>query len=267
MSLETIPRPLFGIYVVSDRASEGYPVSASHQPERVYLAVPRFHQQRSLSCEMASLRMAAHYLTVVRSEQELVRILPKDTAQPRIEDGRLIWADANRIFAGNIRGWQLYHGGMRRQPRRARRGLWGYGVYAPGIAEVAIKIGLEAEVFDQVDHVYAALDKGHVPIVIVPCRGRSTSRKWHWYSPQGDVVPAINSEHAVAVVGYNERNVWVNDPLKKVSRYERIVFERAFALLSSGVAVGPPKRVVPVPDPPQRRNPWFWPWHWPFRKR
>jgi hypothetical protein len=268
MSQDVIPRPIFGIYIARDRASARYPAKAPPQPERTYLAVPRFHQERSLSCEMACLRMAAHYQTVARTEQELVRILPMDKTQPRFEDKKLIWADANRFFPGNSHGWQLYHGGMRQRPRRARRRLWGYGVYAPGIAEVATEIGLEAEVFDRVDHVYTALDKGHVPIVIVPGGGRSTSRKWHWYSPQGDLVPAINSEHAIAVVGYNERNVWVNDPLKKVSRYERIVFERAFALLSSGVAIGPPKKVVPVPDPPKRKSPWpwAWPWRWPFRR-
>jgi hypothetical protein len=200
---------------------------------------------------MASLRMAAHYLKVIHTETELVGILPSDITQPRFEGRELIWADANRIFPGNIRGWQLYHGGVRQYPWRTRRKLWGYGVYAPGIAEVATKIGLQAEVFDEVDHVYATLDKGLVPIVIVPCRGRSTTRKWHWYSPQGDLVPAINSQHAIAVVGYNDRRVWVNDPLAQVSSYERLIFERAFTLLNSGLTVGPPTTVESVPGKPE----------------
>jgi hypothetical protein len=214
---------------------------------------------------MASLRMAAEFHNVTHTETDLVRILPTDAAQPRFENGRLIWADANRVFPGNIRGWQLYHRGMRHRPRRARRGGWGYGIYAPGIAEVATKIGLQAEVFDRVEYVYAALDRRQVPIVIVPCSGRSTTRKWHWYSPQGDVVPAINSQHAIVVVGYNDRQVWVNDPLGRVTSYQRIVFERAFSLLASGVAVGAPVKVVPAPTKRKPLGPR--PQGWPFWKR
>jgi hypothetical protein len=264
MSQNMMSRPLFGVYTLRSRELAPYATTASKDADRVHLTVPRFRQQCSLSCEMASLRMAAHFQKVIRSEADLVRILPRDAAQPRLENKKLIWADANRVFPGNIRGWQLYDGGMRQKPARARSRGWGYGIYGPGIAEVATKIGLRAEVFDQVDHVYTTLDRGHVPIVIVPCSGRSTTRKWSWYSPQGDVVPAINSEHAIVVVGYNDRRVWVNDPLGKVSSYERIVFERAFALLASGVAVGKPITVVPTPN---KRKP-FWPrWHrWPFRK-
>lgn len=247
MSQNTMVRPLFGVYTLRSRELAPHPTISSDLSDRVYLAVPRFRQQRSLSCEMASLRMAAHYQKVICSERELVRILPRSTAQPRFENKKLIWADANTVFPGNIRGWQLYAGGMRQYPRRARTRGWGYGVYAPGIAEVATKIGLQAEVFDQVDQVYRTLDRGHVPVVIVPCSGRSTTRKWHWYSPQGDRIPAINAEHAIVVVGYNDQRVWVNDPLGKVSRYERIVFERAFGLLVSGVAIGPPITVVPAP--------------------
>jgi hypothetical protein len=208
--------------------------------------------------------MAAHYQGIVRSETKLVRLLRKDNTQPRLEGGKLIWADANMIFPGNIRGWQLYHGGMRRSPRRARTGGWGYGVYAPGIAEVATKIGLRAEVFDHVSYVYKTLDRGRVPIVIVPCSGRSTTRKWHWYSPQGERVPAIDSEHAIVVVGYNDQKVWVNDPLGRVSSYKRVVFERAFALLGSGVAIGTPTTLVPVPC---KRKPFGRRRHdWPFWK-
>jgi uncharacterized protein YvpB len=137
---------------------------------------------------------------------------------------------------------------MSQKPGRARRNGWGYGVYGPGIAEVATRIGLQAEVFNQVDHVYTTLDRGQVPIVIVPCSGRSTTRKWHWYSPQGHIVPAINAQHAIVVVGYNDQQVWVNDPLGKVSSYKRIIFERAFAFLTSGVAMSTPITVVPAPS-------------------
>lgn len=255
MSQNVMTRPLFGFYTLRSRQLAPPHETFSKKVDRVHLAVPRFRQQRSLSCEMASLRMAAAYQKVKRSESGLVRILPKDMSQPRFEDGKLVWADANRVFPGNIRGWQLYRGGLRQKPWRARTKGWGYGIYAAGIAQVATRIGLRAEVFDQVDHVYKALDKGQVPIVIVPCSGRKASAKWHWYSPQGDRVPAINSQHAIAVVGYNDRRVWVNDPLGRVSSYARLTFEKAFALLDSGVAIGAAIKVVPAPRKPKAFGP------------
>ena len=119
MSQNIMTRPLFGVYTLRSQEIAPYPATASEEAGRVHLAVPHFRQQLSLSCEMASLRMAANYLKVIHSEAELVRILPRDVAQPRFEDGKLIWADANQVFPGNIRGWQLYHGGMSQKPLRA----------------------------------------------------------------------------------------------------------------------------------------------------
>ena len=104
MTQNVMSRPLFGFYTLRSREMAPHPVAGSEVADRVYLAVPRFRQQRSLSCEMASLRMAAHYLKVIHSETELVRILPMDATQPRFEHKKLIWADANQVFPGNIRG-------------------------------------------------------------------------------------------------------------------------------------------------------------------
>lgn len=250
-----MPRPSLGIYLLPRRAATLDAPKAKPELDRLLLPVPHMYQQRSLSCEMASLRMAAQYQKVTRSETELVRLMPADTAQPRIVEGKVVWADPNKVFAGNVRGWQLTCTGLRQYPQRARSKAWGYGIYAAGIAEVAAKIGLQAEVFDEVMYVYATLEQGDVPIVIVPCSGRSTSRKWCWYAPDGTAVPAIDGEHAIVVMGYNDQRVWVRDPLGRVSSYERIVFERAFALLTMGVRIGPHVPVVPVPAPPKPAGP------------
>ena len=72
MSQNMMSRPLFGVYTLRSRELEPYPTTASEDADRVHLTVPRFRQQRSLSCEMASLRMAAHYQKVIRSEADLV---------------------------------------------------------------------------------------------------------------------------------------------------------------------------------------------------
>lgn len=219
-------------------------------PGRRLLAVPLRYQRYTLTCEVAALRMAAEYFGQVWSEQDLLKRLPRDAHQPRrVEDG-VLWADPNAAFPGNYRGEQFYRGGLGAHPDWARKGRWGYGVHAPVIAEVATRLGLAAEVFDAVEAVYEAVDAGHVPIVIVPSGGREQAVKWEWHTPQGQAVTVMNAEHAVVVRGYDEQTVWVNDPEGKVRTYPRDRFERAFALLCSGVAVGPPRTLRPGPHTP-----------------
>jgi len=207
--------------------------------DRRLLPVPFHYQRRTLTCEIAALRMAARYHGQVWTEETLLTLVPIDERQPRQEGEEVVWADPNRTFPGNIGGWQLYRSGLQQHPERARMGQWGYGLHAPAIANLAVRLGLEAELFDQVEAVYAALDLGHVPIVIVPDGGRDQVVKWQWTSPGGDPVTVINAEHSVVIRGCDDQTVWVNDPKGKVWTYPRARFERAFALLGSGVAIGP----------------------------
>jgi uncharacterized protein YvpB len=214
---------------------------------RVYLDVPHYSQWHSLSCEMAALRMAAAYHGLDRHEDSLLVLLPTDPAQPRVAGEDLHWLDPDRLFPGNVDGAQLYHGGLSEHPNRARRGKWGYGVYARPIAEVATKLGLRALVFDEVEHVYRSLDRRNVPIVIVPWGGRTETRVWEWVTPGGERIAVMNAQHAVAAIGYSSDRVWVRDPARMVSTYQRGAFEKAFGLIRSGVEIGPPARISYVP--------------------
>jgi uncharacterized protein YvpB len=211
----------------------------------VHLDIPFHYQRHTLSCEMAALRMAAEYLGQVHAEGDLLSIMPTDASQPRLEGNEVVWADPNRAFPGNYRGWQLYRGGLSERPDRARRRLWGYGVHAPVVATVAIAIDLQAELFDEVEQVYRAIERGWVPIVIVPDGGRTEAIRWSWHTPQGKAVQVMNAEHSVVVRGYDDQIVLVHDPKGKVFRYERPAFEKAFRLLNSGVAIGPRRRSGP----------------------
>jgi uncharacterized protein YvpB len=157
----------------------------------------------------------------------------------------VIWANPNRVFPGNVNGWQLYRGGMQEHPERVRQRLWGYGIHAPAIANLATRIGLHAEVFDEVSHVYNSIDRAQAPIVIVPDGGVPVAESWVWYTPNGQPIRVSNREHSVVVKGYNAEQVWVNDPKGKVARYDRDVFEQAFSLLRSGVAIGQRSRMGP----------------------
>lgn len=207
--------------------------------DRVYLNVPHYSQRHALSCEMASLRMAAAYHHVYRTEEALIAELATNRAQPQVTGGRVIWFSPNELFPGNVNGFQLYYGGLGAHPDRAAKGQWGYGVYATPIADVATRIGLWALVFDEVGQVYRALDRRHVPIVIVPWAGRTETTMWRWTTPRGDRVEVMNAQHAVAVIGYSADTVWVRDPDRQITQYARPAFEKAFGLLKSGVEIGP----------------------------
>jgi uncharacterized protein YvpB len=234
-----------GALVVASFLLPSLPAHAAS--ERRLLPVPFHYQQHTLTCEIATLRMAAEYHGHFWSEDALLKLLPRDERQPRYESGSVVWADPNIAFPGNFRGWQLYHGGWAKHPERARSGQWGYGIHAPAIANLAVRIGLAAELFDRVEAVYDAVDADHVPIVIVPDGGRDQAVKWQWHTPRGKPVDVINAEHSVVVRGYSEQTVWVHDPKGKVWSYPRDRFERAFALLGSGVAIGPTYIVIPWP--------------------
>ena len=219
------------------------PSPARGASDRRLLPVPFHYQYHTLSCEIAALRMAAEYHGQIWAEDDLLKLMPLDARQPRYEGGRLVWADPNRAFPGNIRGWQLYRGGLGEHPERTRRKQWGYGIHAPVIAEIALRIGIEAELFDQVEAVYAAVDRGNVPIVIVPDGGRDWVPRWRWHTPEGKPVTVMNAEHSVVVRGYGGQTVWVNDPKGRVWTYPRDRFERAFDLLRSGVVIGPARMI------------------------
>jgi uncharacterized protein YvpB len=213
--------------------------------DRRLLAVPFHYQQHTLTCEIAALRMAAEYHGQAFAEKVLLSLMPADEGQPRYDGDDVVWADPNLAFPGNHRGWQLYRGGLDEHPERAKAGQWGYGIHAPAIASLATRLGLATEVFDQVGAVYAAIDRGHVPIVIVPDGGRDQVVRWQWYTPRDRPVTVMNAEHSVVVRGYDDQSVWVYDPKGKVWTYPRDRFDRAFALLGSGVAIGPARRVLP----------------------
>lgn len=237
-----------GVLVAASFLLPSLPAHASS--ERRLLPVPFHYQCHTLTCEIAALRMAAEYHGQVWSEDALLTILPIKECQPRYESGSVVWANPDLAFPGNFRGWQLYRGGLDEHPERARGDHWGYGIHAPVIADLAVRIGLAAELFDRVEAVYEAIDADCVPIVIVPDGGRDQAVRWQWHTPQGNPVAVMNAEHSVVVRGYNDQTVWVNDPKGKVWSYRRDRFERAFDLLGSGVAIGPPHLVTPWPFTP-----------------
>jgi uncharacterized protein YvpB len=168
--------------------------------------VPFYHQQRSLTCEIAALRMALKGVGVTVSETELWNDLAKDPTPRRVHNGIVTWGDPNTGFVGKPNGSMF---------------RTGFGVYAPPIVALAKRYA-DASVI-RVDDPYAidaALSKGH-PIVYWTVIGNSPSVTT-WNTPSGKTIRAPYYEHTRVIVGYRGttekiEGVYILDSLTSLS--------------------------------------------------
>ena len=161
------------------------------------LPVPYHRQEHSLSCEIASLKMALGYHGISVSESDLIGFLPFD-ATPKSKG---VWGDPYKAFVGDING---------------KMGITGYGVYWEPIAQVG-RVWKKTEVLengtpqDLAEHI----SEGQ-PIIIWGYYGRG--KKLSWTTPEGKRIEAINGEHARVVTGFvgdktNPEGFVVLDPI------------------------------------------------------
>jgi uncharacterized protein YvpB len=152
----------------------------------IKLNIPFHRQEKTLSCEIASLKMVLNYAGVEVSESELISKLRFDP-NPRT---RKQWGDPYTGFVGDIDG---------------KMGITGYGVYWDPISEVANNY-LRSEA---ISNLTAEDIAGHIlenrPVVLWGYFGRG--KKITWQTPEGKEIVAINGEHARVVTGFvGEKN-------------------------------------------------------------
>ncbi|MBX4187223.1 MAG: C39 family peptidase [Candidatus Doudnabacteria bacterium] len=137
-------------------------------------------QEHSLSCEIASLKMALSVYGLDVPESELIQKLNFDST-PRSSNS---WGDPYQGFVGSIDGKMLGDG---------------YGVYWDPIAAVGNEY-LKAEVkkFTAQDLARELADGR--PVVSWGFSGRG--KKVSWTTPDGKTISAINGEHARTIVGF-----------------------------------------------------------------
>ncbi len=145
----------------------------------------KFHrQEHSLSCEIASLKMALSYYGVNASEKDLLAQLPIDAAGPRRAGN--VWGDPNKGFVGSVDG---------EMPNT------GYGVYEKPIALVASKYRSSEALNDaSLDEILGAVADKHPVIVWVPI---ADAHDISWKTPEGETVPAVYGEHARVLIGFS----------------------------------------------------------------
>lgn len=171
------------------------------KPAAALLDAPVIKQYPELpsGCEVTSLAMLLQYAGVSKSKMDLAYEMPKDTSPLRYDNnGRIVsWGDPNAGFVGDVTG-------------KSR----GFGVYHAGLlpllkSYVTEAIDLTGKPFDLLERQIAA---GY-PVIAWSTIDFAVPSRWvTWESPNGTVRTTF-AEHAVLLVGYDETNVYVNNPV------------------------------------------------------
>lgn len=197
-------------------------VTATPKPNAVKLQVPAYLQQHTLSCEVASLRMALAYKGISKTEDELLSQVGIDNT-PHVGG---TWGNPYEHFVGNVDGNQLRDG---------------YGVYWGPIERVA-KIYGNALAFENgnITTITKNIIAGNPVIIWVYSE---SGAPYHWTTPNGVNVFAVAGEHTVVVVGFvgpsdNPTQIIVNDSLTGQSYWTRGLFDHKWDTFSrSGVVI------------------------------
>ncbi|MGZ9587133.1 C39 family peptidase [Paenibacillus marinisediminis] len=172
-------------------------------------------------CEVTSLAMLLQHAGVQVDKMELANRIRKDPTPYRKSDGVTYFGNPHDGFVGNMYTFD--------QP--------GLGVYHDPIADLAEQY-VPGRVVDltgtSFEHLLWIVGQGHPAWVIhttlydeVPASAWLT-----WQTPSGPV-KVTYYEHSMLVTGYDEKYVYVNDPLNRKDRIERAAFQRGWEQMGS----------------------------------
>ncbi|SDM93984.1 Uncharacterized protein YvpB [Paenibacillus sp. yr247] len=150
-------------------------------------------------CEITSLTMLLHYQGITKNKIELAAEMHKDDTPVTLNaDGSIaFWGNPNTGFVGDVtrkqRGFGIYHSGLFPLLK----------TYIPQAIDIT---GESFEMYEQqIAH--------NIPVIVWTTIDFNIPYKWvTWDTPQG-LLKTTFAEHAVLLVGYDENNVYLNDPL------------------------------------------------------
>lgn len=203
-------------------SQEKFQIQFTTQNASQKLEVPAYLQKYTLSCEIASLRMALNFKGANVSEDDLIPIVGTDTTP---HSGN-IWGNPYNAFVGNIRGTQMVDG---------------YGVYWGPIAKAALSYRNSKQFQNwNIKDLTREISKGNPVIIWVYSHfGTKTS----WNTPDGTQIYAVRDEHAVVAVGFvgtmdNPTQIIINDPLSGQVYWSRSSFDNKWNIFgNSGVVI------------------------------
>lgn len=147
-------------------------------------------QDRALSCEAATLKMALAYRGTAVTEDDLVERIgfdptPRSVVRGGKDMGVIVWGDPDEAFVGNIDGVM---------------GKTGYGVHARPIARAAGAYRRVAVIERGTPEVLARAIADGNPVIVWGFIGRG--RPLAWQTLAGKTVRAVNGEHTRIAMGY-----------------------------------------------------------------
>lgn len=186
---------------------EPSPAPQPVKKDSVVLDAPIYRQHPELpsGCEITSLSMLLNFAGVAKTKMDLLPDLPRDTTpMTKNPDGSpAYWGDPNVGFVGEIsgkaRGFGIYHGALIKLLQQ----------YLPE------GVDLTESSFEDLE---ARLSNG-IPSVVWTTIDFNVPSSWvTWNSPTGAVKTTF-MEHAVLLVGYDQENVYINDPWTGNAKY------------------------------------------------
>ncbi len=173
-------------------------ISYKAKPKITLLNIPVDLQDKKLSCEAASLKMALLSKDIYVTEDDIMNRVGYDLTPLR--DG--IWGDPNSAFVGDIDG---------------KICVEGYGVHWGPIAKVA-NDWTDAEAFSlwDLNRLVKEIQAGN-PVVVWGVVPDKVLRDFSWYTPDGDYIKTYKDTHVRLVVGFigeasNPSTIILNDP-------------------------------------------------------
>lgn len=193
---------------------------SSNIRERVLLDVPIISQHPELKngCEITSLAMLLKYAGIDSDKMKLAEEIKKDeTPLTHDEDGHIKeWGNPNDGFVGDITGEED-----------------GYAVYDKPIVDLLNKympqkaINLSNQSFDKLIKTIND-DKPVIVWITISYEYPKDYKKWK----KGDeTIKATFDEHAVLLVGYDQKYCYLNDPSsgKKNQKIKRSTFKKIWS--------------------------------------
>jgi uncharacterized protein YvpB len=190
-------------------------------PEKVKLNVPVVMQSPELprGCEVTALAMIFEYYDKKISKMDLANNIRKDTTAYKIDkSGNISYGNPYNGFVGdmydtNKNGYGVYHGPI---TALANNYFKEKAIDLTGVEfeDVLSFVSNSYPVWVITNSTYGPLEEEYFEI---------------WHTPTG-IVKVTKKLHAVVITGYDEKNIYINDPLssKPNKAVNRIAFQKAW---------------------------------------
>lgn len=177
-------------------------------PKSATISAPIIKQHPELpsGCEVTSLAMLLQYAGVNKSKMDLASEVHKDST-PIVysKDGKIqSWGNPNTGYVGDMTGEEK-----------------GFAIYHTGLFPLLQKYIPTAKDFTgaNFEDMEKQVSEG-IPVVIWTTIEFIEPKNWvTWETPTGPITTTF-SEHAVLLVGFDESNVYVNDPINGKSNFK-----------------------------------------------